>query len=1020
MGQRETIMYRAYGAATHAPYATMQTHAEEISLTRQTRASYDAYLDALTIILSKHQVHAQRWCATGEKWIRLSFVGCTLGDSRFLEADGTSHEVDPHTCRLRNLTYSIPVYSDIHVHRSWGASSVLSSVYMGRIPLMVQSKRCKGGPQECKYDQGGYFIINGSEKTIVNQKAHVHNTVLTLHRVINGIDNWAVTCKSEADVGVMVTTIKWNDIATVTFPKLQQEISVGVLLKYLPPPTIVTLSPEEELFYANTFACTGTLEPHNTFHIGEDDDLRVKYLLTHCLPHTKHKADFILLMLRQLRLDMLGHTWSDRDSLMYQRIEMVADLLTGLTHHLMKKMCHDLKMFVHRKLNGDVRDSTLLKQIARTTTLTDGLQYALATGNWTTLSFDGRQRVGVAQLLQRGTFFTAMAQFRRISSSIKPEQKLSKPRYIHGTHRGRLCYIESPEGSSCGLESQLAVGAYISIDSPPEVLQDIIQGHPGDTLVFVNGALQGRFDPCVVQVVRHARRSGQIAHDVSVTHRNGIHIRCNAGRICRPLYILPIRKKRFGEMLSQGCVEYLDVYEEDTIVVGETHAEIDEAMMMGLCGGTIPYSDRNPGPRLCYQAAMMKQAQGLHALNFYERFDTTTNVIHYGQRPIASTSMERAYNFDPPMGQNAIVAIMPFEYNQEDSIIMNKGSIDRGFGRCSTFKTVKDVLGVDETYCKPLPKRRCKYEVGKNGLPGVNQFVEKGDCLIGKSKTVRKGGKKRTAEDIDTSVLCPKTGVVDRILCYKERSGTPAVKVRLRTERVPTVGDKYASRSSQKGTVGMVFPQEDMPFTLDGITPDIIMNPHAIPSRMTCAQIMECVKSKYGCYAGLQDASPFNGDTATGLMDMLHSMGFRGNGTERMINGITGRMYEVPIFIGPTFYQRLKHNSADKIHARANGRLDAMTRQPNEGRAHGGGLRVGEMEKDAFVAHTVPFVLTERLMHSSDAYDIEVCACGQQHSLRGGVCTLCHKPSVTKRVPYAFALLCQELQAMCINVKLKF
>ena len=131
-------------------------------------------------------------------------------------------------------------------------------------------------------------------------------------------------------------------------------------------------------------------------------------------------------------------------------------------------------MFVHRKLTGDIRDSTLLKQIARTTTLTDGLQYALATGNWTTLSFDGRQRVGVSQLLQRGTFFTAMSQFRRISSSIKPEQKLSKPRYIHCTHRGRLCFIESPEGASCGLESQLSVGAYISIASPVAVLQDLI------------------------------------------------------------------------------------------------------------------------------------------------------------------------------------------------------------------------------------------------------------------------------------------------------------------------------------------------------------------------------------------------------------------------------------------------------------------------------------------------------------------------------------------------------------------
>jgi len=996
----------------------METHAEEISLTCQTRASFDAYLDSLPLLLSRHSVFAQRWTSEGERWVRLEFVGCQLGDSRYLESDGVSHEVDPHTCRLRNLTYSVPLYTDVHVHRSGGASTVLSSVYMGRIPLMVGSKRCKGGPSECPYDQGGYFIVNGSEKTVVCQKAHVHNTMMTLHRVHNGASHWAITCKSEAAVGVMVTTIKWRGLATVTFPKLQHEVSVGVLLSHLPPPRFVTLNAEEQSFYASTLASTGTLTPHNTFYVGESEDVRRAHLLEYLLPHTDHKADYLLLMLRQLRLDMTSEVWADRDSLMYQRIEMVSDLMTGLTHHLLNKMCQDLKMFVHRKLGSAVRDTTVLKQIGRTTTLTDGLQYALATGNWSTLSFDGRQRVGVSQLLQRGTFFTAMAQFRRISSSIKPEQKLSKPRYIHCTHRGRLCFIESPEGASCGLESQLAVGAYISIASPAALLCDLIAGHPGDTLVFVNGALQGRYAPTVVDVIRRARRSGQIAKDVSVCHRNGIHIRCNSGRICRPLLILPKRLRRFGEMLSQGCAEYVDVYEEDTLVVGETHAEVDDAMMMGLCGGTIPYSDRNPGPRLCYQAAMMKQAQGLHALNYDARFDTSTNVLHYGQRPIASTRMERAYNFDLPMGQNAIVAIMPFEYNQEDSIVMNRGSIDRGFGRCTTFKTVKDVLRTDETYCKPVPKRQCAYDVGAGGMPLVNQHVSRGDCLIGKARTVRRGLRKRTTEDVDCSVLCPRDGVVDRVLCYKERSGTDAVKVRLRSERVPTVGDKYASRSSQKGTIGMVLPQEDMPFTLDGVTPDIIMNPHAIPSRMTCAQILECVKSKYGCYAGLQDASPYNGDTAEGLMGMLRGMGFRGNGTERMLNGVTGKMYEVPVFIGPTFYQRLRHNAADKIHARARGRTDFMTRQPNEGRANGGGLRIGEMERDSFIAHSVPFVLTERMMHSSDACDVEVCPCGQSHSLRGGVCKVCHTPSTTKRMPYAFALLCQELQAMMVNVRI--
>ena len=487
-----------------------------------------------------------------------------------------------------------------------------------------------------------------------------------------------------------------------------------------------------------------------------------------------------------------------------------------------------------------------------------------------------------------------------------------------------------------------------------------------------------------------------------------ISIRTNSGRICRPLYILPRRDSEgmsFTQMLSEGIVEYLDVYEEDTIHVGTTHEEIDPTLMLGFCAGLTPYSNCNPGPRNTYQAAMIKQAQSVNSLRFKERFDTTNNVLHYGQTPLVSTKVERVYDHGMGLtGQNAIVAIMPFKYNQEDSIIMNKSSIERGFGRCTQLKTIKDTLCPDETY---------------EEFPSENTLIKKGDTILKKKKTGYKRVRtKRVAFEVMNKVTATHSGVVDKVLVYKERNGSDACKVRIRRPKIPSVGDKYASRSAQKGTIGMVVPQVDMPFTLDGITPDIILNPHAIPSRMTCAQIMECVKSKYGCYAGLQDGSPFNGDTAEGLMDMLHSMGFKRDGTQVMMSGVTGERYQVPIFIGPTFYQRLKHNSADKKHARGRGRKDFLTRQPNEGRANGGALRMGEMEKDALLSHSVPHVLVERLMHSSDAYEMNVCACGRTHSIRGGVCNRCDRAAHTMTVPYAFKLLQQELQAMCIEVRL--
>tara|TARA_B100000683_G_scaffold87284_2_gene86132 strand:- start:6066 stop:8888 length:2823 start_codon:yes stop_codon:yes gene_type:complete len=939
----------------------------------------------------------------------LEFVGAKLERPKFLEADGTSHEVTPEECHLRNLTYSIPLYTDVHA--TIGEDThILKSVYMGRIPLMLGSKY-DPNPNPCSFDPGGYFICKGTEKSIIFQKAHIHNCCLTLHRCLNGNDSYAICCKSEGS-GVAVTTIKWNGKATVTFPKLKQEITVGTLLSLLPASSLVQLTPDEKEFYKESLEEISDVVLQDTFELGKSSVERMQSMLDFCLPHTKHKADFVRLMLKQLYRDMQQKRWSDKDSLMFQRIEMVHDLLSSLTHHLMRKMTHTIYQFLHRKMKGKVQKNTILRLIQRTTTLTDGLCYALATGNWNTPSHDGRQRVGVAQLLQRGTVYTAISQLRRISSSIKPEQKLSKPRFLHGTHRGRICYIETPEGASVGLESQLSIGAYVSIETPTHSLLEFVKGG-GDRLVLINGGIVGYGGVEVATRIRSARRSGQISKDVSVTVDcstvcvPNISIRTNSGRICRPLYILPKRDTglSFTQMLSEGIVEYLDVYEENTMHIGTTHAEIDPILMLGFCAGITPYSNCNPGPRNTYQAAMLKQAQSVNSLRFNERFDTTNNVLHYGQKPLVSTSVERVYDHGIGLtGQNAIVAIMPFKYNQEDSIIMNKASIDRGFGRCTQLKTIKDTLCPDETY---------------EHFPSVNTLVKKGDTVLLKKKTgYRRVEKKRVPFEVINKVETSHSGVVDKVLVYKERNGSDACKVRVRRPKVPEIGDKYASRSAQKGTIGLVVPQEDMPWTLDGITPDIILNPHAIPSRMTCAQIMECMKSKYGCYAGLQDGTPFNGDKAEDLMELLHNMGFKRNGTQVMMSGITGERFQVPIFIGPTFYQRLKHNSADKIHARGRGRKDFLTRQPNEGRANGGALRMGEMEKDALISHSVPHVLVERLMHSSDAYEMNVCACGRTHSIRGGVCNRCDRAAQTMTVPYAFKLLQQELQAMCIEVRL--
>ena len=539
----------------------MQTHAESIPTERQMCASFDQYLDALASILHEHKVDITKYCFDGERRLKIEFVGAELEPPKFLEADGTSHAVAPPECLQRNLSYSLSLYTTAHVFMN-GKKFVLQNVYMGQIPLMIGSAR-DPHQRACPYDPGGYFIVKGSEKTIIFQKAHIHNCPLTLHRVVNGVDSYAVCCKSEEKI-VAVTTIKFNGVASVSFPKLKREISVGTLLSLLPESSLIALTEEEQIFFKRSLEKDSEVVLQDTFMLGCEQEERVAKMLEFCLPHTKFKADYIRLMLKQLYADIKNKHWSDKDALMFQRIEMCHDLLTGLTHQLLNKTMHSMRQFLHKKMEKKIQRKSILKLIARTTSLSDGLAYALATGTWNTPSYDGRQRVGVAQLLQRATIPTAISQLRRVSSSIKPEQKLSKPRFLHGQHRGRLCYLETPEGASVGLESQLSLGAYVSVNSPSEQIYDMIYNRPGQFLIFLNGGIVGYGGEEVVSIVRAARRTGQISKDVSVTLNDAticvpnICIRTNSGRICRPLYVLPKKPSKgmtFTQMLSEGIID---------------------------------------------------------------------------------------------------------------------------------------------------------------------------------------------------------------------------------------------------------------------------------------------------------------------------------------------------------------------------------------------------------------------------------------------------------------------------------
>ena len=444
---------------------------------------------------------------------------------------------------------------------------------------------------------------------------------------------------------------------------------------------------------------------------------------------------------------------------------------------------------------------------------------------------------------------------------------------------------------------------------------------------------------------------------------------------------------------------------------------------------------------------MGKQAMGMFALNFRERFDAMAHLLCYPQVPFVSPFMSKFYGAQAmPTGQNIIVAIMTYTgYNQEDSVMINQGSLDRGLFRSIFYRTYKDeerknqASGEEERFQLPnsdhtKQMKNANYDkLDESGFVPEQTFVNKDDILIGKVVPLRVptgmvvpvGAKKY--RDVSRTMRNNEVGWVDRIFKNRNGEGYSFAKVRMRQDRIPEIGDKFSSRHGQKGTVGMILRTEDMPQTASGIVPDIIINPHCIPSRMTIAQLMETILGKMGCELGcLGDGSPFNNVTLEGITKIMRDkLGLEPHGNEILYNGFSGKQMETSIFMGPCYYQRLRHCSADKMHSRSSGPLVMLTRQPAEGRAREGGLRFGEMERDAVAAHGMAEFTKERLMECSDLFRCWSCIdCGLIAIVnpREGIwmCKGCGNTTNFSaiEVPYSYKLLLQELETMSISSRI--
>ncbi len=591
--------------------------------------------------------------------------------------------------------------------------------------------------------------------------------------------------------------------------------------------------------------------------------------------------------------------------------------------------------------------------------------------------------------------------------------------------------------------------------------------------VYLGGRFVGTVeDPAKFSAdLRENRRTGQLSSNVNVYYddsADSVFVEAFRGRLRRPLIVVKdgvsllteehMRKLQrnelnWSDLVKQGIIEYLDAAEEENTYVAffekdltkeHTHLEIAPIAMFGLTTSLVPFTNYNSAQKVNTGSKNQKQALGFYAANYPVRMDMDVNVLHYPQMPVVKSIMHDIVEYEKhPSGQNLIVAVMSYKgYNMEDAIVINRGSIERGLGRGSYYRPMTaeelrysgglvDEISIPDKDVKGYKSEHDYRYLEDDGVIYPEAQVAEGDVVIGKTSPPRfLSGMEQyslsseTRRESSVTMQHGEEGIIDMVIVTENSEGNKLIQVKIRDNRNPEIGDKFTSRHGQKGVVGIIVPHSDMPFTASGIVPDVLFSPHGIPTRMTMAHLIELVAGKTGALAGRYiDGSVFDSEPEERIRGELLSLGFRDNGFETMYNGETGEQFKVRIYVGGMYYLRLKHMVANKIHSRARGPIQLLTRQPTEGRAKEGGLRLGEMEKDTYVAHGASMLLKERF--DSDRTSVPVCdACGliavYDEYKKRAYCMACGESETSMvEISYAFKLIMDEFKSLCIYPKLK-
>ena len=789
-------------------------------------------------------------------------------------------------------------------------------------------------------------------------------------------------------------------------------------------------------------------------HIGQKKEDRIKKAITLCK-----------LIKQFLTAKENPELRTDKDHYANKRVRLSGDLLATLFRVNLGILIRDIQYSLQK--SSKRKKFFSIKIIAKSTLFSHRIESAIATGSWT------GERSGITQNMDKTNYLAIISQLQRVSSMLPSDQENFMARTLHPTHYGRFCPIETPEGTEIGLRKNLAILSRVSTRlnlDDEKFMKDMEtigldkEGVEGRE-VFYNGIFIGSVKDHTdfVKRMREMRRDGKIPYQLNIKddeNFQNILISSEPGRVLRPVIILENGTSRLknehlvqleqGEMkwdnlIEKGIIEYLDAGEEENCMVAlyeqeitseHTHLEIDTTDVFGVVTSLVPYGNHDQSSRLNRGSKTQKQALGLYAANYLTRIDTDVSILQYPQKPLV-----RSFVYDTlkiyPAGQNLTVAIMTYEgYNMEDALVFNKGSLDRGVGRSFYFRPysavemnyaggLKDEIAIPEKDASGYKTETDYRFLEADGITYPEAEIGEGEVLIGKMSPPKFLSEAReisirTKKESSVEMRQDEKGTVDAVFIAEDSEGNKIVHVKTRDQRIPEIGDKFATSHGQKGVIGAIIPEEDVPFTSGGIKPDVMFNPHGLPSRMTVGYLLELLAGKVGAAKGeIMDGTSFSGESKKDLETQLKELGFRYDGKETMYNGVSGKRMDVKIFVGNLYYLKLKYMVGNKIHGRAAGKIALLTRQPVEGRSRGGALRLGEMEQQALAGHGASLLLKERydsdktiIYVSKDAGDV-----GYEDVLRNKiVCPISGSPDAEPiEISYAFKLLYEELLGLGIN-----